>query len=158
MAAQVDKFYPVQGTNKYMTVSFPITKAFRIDFGAQTVGTIECHTFPKGSMVLGFSARVVEAMESGGAATLQLGFTGKHMLSSALGSGAATLGLILSPMGFTSNTANACPPYVLTANDTFDSIIASTYCTAGKVDVFVTYIPLPINDLTTTEFKQVVST
>ena len=36
---QVDQYFPVQGVNKFRTVSFPITKAFAYDFGAFTSGT-----------------------------------------------------------------------------------------------------------------------
>ena len=128
---KVGKYYPVQGSNKFETVSFPITKAIAVDFGAQAAGTVALFTVPKGAICLGFSARITEAMESASAATVQIGFTGTDMLSSAHGSGAATLNTIISKP----NTS-LFAPYVLSANDTFDIIVASTACTAGKMDIF----------------------
>lgn len=153
-----DKFYPVQGTNKYQTVSFPITKAFRVDFGAGTTGTHAMETFPKGSIILGFCVRIEEAMEAAGSATVQFGFTGKTMLTSAHGSGTCTLNSILVPLGLSSNTASAPEPYILTADDTFDLIVGTTSLTAGKADIFVTYIPIPGESLDTDDFRQWVTT
>lgn len=151
MAGQeVMKYYPVQGTNKFQTVSFPITKAFHVDFGAgtTTLGTVTLQGFKKGSIILGFAARVVEAYESTGSGTFQLGFASTQMLSSAIASGVAVLNAVLRP----SSTA-ATTPLVLTANDTFDFIPGtSVTASAGKVDVYVTYIPMPDNNLTTGDF------
>ena len=154
----VDKFYPVQGSNKFQTVSFPITKAFRINCVGSTAGTHTCVSLDKGTIVLGFVARVAEAVESSGSATVQLGFTGVgHMLSTAHGSGAATLGTIITGNGgsaLSSKTYQAA--YCLTAADTFDFIVGaapiSTGSGAGKIDVFLTYIPIPVGDLDTSEF------
>ena len=148
----VDKYYPVQGVNKFQTVSFPMTKAFAVDFGAQSTGTYQTASFPKGAVILGFSARVTEAMETAGAGTLQLGFTGTQMLSSATGSAVAVLDAVLRP-----STTAVKVPLVLTADDTFDIIVGTTSCTAGKVDVFVTYIPLPVDDLSTSDFLSYVT-
>jgi len=94
----VDKYYPMQGTNKFQTVSFPITKAFSVDIGEDTAtGTHTLFTVPKGSVVLGFIGRVTEALESTAAATVQIGFTGVGgMLSTAHGSGAFTVGTFRS--------------------------------------------------------------
>lgn len=149
---KVDKFYPVQGTNKFETVSFPITKAMAVDFGAQAAGTVALFAVPKGAQVLGFTARITEAMESASAATVQIGFTGSDMLSTAHGSGAAVLNTIIAPPS--TSTYN---PYFLTAADTFDIIVASTACTAGKMDIFLTYIPIPNVDLSTSDFMSVVT-
>jgi hypothetical protein len=166
--ANVDKFYPVQGSSKFQTVSFPITKAFSIDFGAQTTAanaTAAIYTFPKGSMILGFVARVREALQTGGAGTVQLGFTGTPILSSAHASGGAGLNVIISPMyamgsSQLSSLTNqgSYTPMVLKADDTFDCILGTTGPSAGKVDVFVTYIPSPLEDLSTSDFLSVVTT
>jgi hypothetical protein len=153
-----DKFYPVQGSNRFQTSSFPITKAFRINCAGSTVGTHTCFSVPKGSKILGFSARVAEAVESSGAATVQLGFTGVgSVLSTAHGSGAATLGTIItgnSNSALSSKTAQMI--YIPIADETFDFIVGtapiSTGSGAGKIDVFLTYIPLPTEDLSTAEF------
>jgi hypothetical protein len=157
---QVDKYHPVQGTNKFQTVSFPITKAVAVDFGAQTTAnaTVNLCTIPKGSVVLGFAVRITETLASTNAATVQFGFTGKPMLSTALGSGVAVAGYIAHPLGFTSNTAAACPPYVLTADDTFDIILAVDPPSAGKADCFITYVPIPTGDINTADFKSVICT
>jgi len=154
MALQnVGKYYPVQGTNRFQTVSFPITRAFRIDFGAGTTGTRQTEVFPKGATVYGFAARVVEAVETAGAGTVQLGFSGTDALSSALTSGQLTLDTIVGP-----STTSDVLPIVLGAADTFDVILGTTDATAGKVDVFVTYTPIPIVDLSTSDFRQWVTT
>ena len=153
----VDKYYPVQGSNKFQTVAFPVTKAFRINCVGSTAGTHTCVSLPKGSIVLGFVARVAEALESTGA-TVQLGFTGVgHMLSTAHASGTATLGTIITGnagSALSSKTYQAA--YCLTAADTFDFIVGSQAITtgsgAGKIDVFLTYIPVPVGDLDTSEF------
>ena len=153
----VDKLYPVQGSNKFQTVSFPITKAFRINLAGSTVGTRTLFRVPKGSLVLGFVGRVSEAMESSGA-TVQIGFTGVgSMLSTAHASGAATLGTIITGNANSALSSKAAQMvYPLTADDTFDCIIGTGDITtgngAGKIDVFLTYIPAPVDDLSTSEF------
>lgn len=149
----VDKYYPVQGTNKFETVSYPMTKAFAVDFGAMTTGTATLYSFPKGAVILGFAARVTEAMEAAGAATLQIGFTGTAMLSSVHASATATLNTIIAP-----STTMVLLPLTLTADDTFDIIIGTTSLTAGKIDIFVTYVPIPIEDLSTSDFLSYVTT
>lgn len=151
----VDKYYPVQGVNKFQTVSFPITKAFVIDAAAATTGTHTLFTLPKGSRVSGWTARVSESVETLGAGTVQMGLTGVGaMLSTVMASGAMTAGTVLgvsSNTVLTSNTSYQIP-VVLTANDTFDFIVATTGLSAGQIDVFLTYTPLPVDDLTTSEF------
>ncbi len=152
---KVAKHYPVQGSNKFETISFPITKAFAVDFGAQAVGTVALFTVPKGAICIGISARVTEAMESAfdtGVATVQLGFTGTQCLTSAYGSGAATLGLVLQ------HSSTAMLPVALAANDTFDCIIASSDCGAGKAEVYLTYIPVPDGEnVSTSDFPSYVT-
>lgn len=157
-----DKFYPVQGSNKFETVSFPITKALHVDYGAQTTAnaTVALHTFPKGSVVLGFVVRVTETLASTAAATVQFGFTGKPMLTSAIGSGVAIAGAVLCPIGYSSriSSANSVEAYCLNADDTFDLILAVDPPSAGQADVFVTYVPLPAEGLSTSDFKSITTT
>lgn len=145
----VDKYYPVQGTNKFQTVSFPITKAFHVDLKSSTgATTYALFTVPKGAMVLGFVAKVTEAMEATAAATLQLGFTGTDMLSTAHASATAVLGTIIAPP----NTS-LFKPYVLSADDSFDVIIGTAKISAGgEFDCFLTYIPIPQDPLSTVNF------
>lgn len=151
----VGKYYPVQGSNKFQTVSFPITKAVAIDFGAQsTSSTYGAFTIPKGSLILGFTARVQEAYDSGAkAGTFQLGITGTGMLTSALSSGTATaVGAIVGP-----SSTMVLNPIWLKTDDTFDVIIGTSGgATAGKVDVYITYVPIPQAALSTSEFLSVV--
>jgi len=113
-------------------------KQFSIDFGIQEANTATTETFNKGDMILGFSAVVTEAMLSGGSATIQLGFTGTTMLSAAVAKATAVADYPIGP----DHSADAAP-YVLVANDTFDSIVGSATATAGKVDVTVWYIAAP---------------
>jgi len=113
-------------------------KQFSIDFGIQEANTATTETFLKGDMILGFSAVVTEAMTSGGSATIQLGFTGTTMLSAAVGKATAVADYPIGP----DHSADAAP-YVLVANDTFDSIVGTATATAGKVDVTVWYIAAP---------------
>jgi len=158
---QVDKYFPVQGVNKFQTVSFPIMKAIAVDFGAQTTAnaTVALCTVPKGSIVLGFSVKITETLASTAAATIQFGFTGQPMLSSALGSGVAVAGYIAAPLGFTSNTAlGNCAPYVCQADETFDLILAVDKPSAGKADVFLAYMPIPTGDIDTANFLSIVCT
>jgi hypothetical protein len=116
--------------------------------------TYTLFTVPKGSVVLGFTGRVSAAVESTNAATVQIGFTGVGgMLSTAHASGAATLGTIITGNSNSAlSSATYQLPYVLTANDTFDLIVGGNRANAGKIDVFLTYIPVPVDDLSTDEF------
>lgn len=155
------KYYPVQGSNKFQTVSFPITKAFAVDFGVVATGTATktLVSFPKGSQILGFACRITEAMESSNAATIQFGFS-SLMVSSAHGSATATVGTIIAPHSPTSGTVVSYEPVVLTADDTFDLIVGGNKIDtggAGKADCFVTYVPLPQEALTTAEFLSIVT-
>lgn len=111
---------------------------FKIDFGAQGIGTATTEVFNKGDMIIGFSAVVTEAVTSSGSATIQLGFTGTTMLSAAVAKGTAVADYPIGP----DNSADAAP-YVLVANDTFDSIVGTAAATAGKVDITVWYIAAP---------------
>lgn len=146
----VDKYYPVQGTNKFQTVSFPMTKAFKVDFGGgSTSAAASVLTFPKGAMILGFQARITEAYVSTGSGTFQLGFSGTALLTSAITSSVAVVGAVVGPGESTAGTG----PLILAADDTFD-VIWGTSGTAdsGKADVFVTYVPIPSNALSSDEF------
>lgn len=147
--SNVDKYYPVQGTNKFQTVSFPITKAFKIDMSAgATAATHALCDVPKGAIVLGFAARVVESATSDGSATVRLGFTGvAGQLTAATAVASVTAGTVM--------VASAPVTYTLTANDTFDLTVGTAALTGGVIDVFLTYIPAPANDLSSTDFLTV---
>jgi len=170
---KVNKYYPVQGVNAFQTVSFPITKAFAVDFGVMTSGTATkaLASFPKGAQILSFSVRVTEALETGGAGTIKFGFTATPMLTSAAVSTDMALGAILGPMfamGVSSQVSSltaaaAYTPIVLKAEDTFDITTGTTAPGAatggaGKADIFVTYVPIPTADLTTANFLSYIVT
>lgn len=158
----LDKYFPVQGSNKFQTVSFPITKAFAVDFGAQSTAnaTVQLATFPKGSIILGFAVRVTETLASTSAATVQFGFTGVGgMLSTAHGSAACTAGTIITGNANSALSSKTYQlAYALTADDTFDIILAIDPPSAGKADCFVTYIPLPSEAIDTANFLSIVCT
>jgi len=168
-----NKYFPIQGIELFETVSFPITKAFHVDFGAMTTGTgtAAIAQFPKGAQVLSFPVRIVEAMNTGGAGTVKFGFTATPMLTSAAVSTDASLNSILGPMyamGVSSlvsslTAVSAYTPIVLKANDTFDITVATTApgattAGAGKADCYVTYVPIPYGTITTSDFLSVVVT
>jgi hypothetical protein len=153
-----DKYYPVQGVNKFQTVSFPITKAFAIDFGAQSsCRTATLFSVPKGSVILGFSYKITEAFETTATSSpvgFTVGFTGTEVLSSIIASGTAVLGYV----GGMSTTA-VTVPITLLADDTFDITTGTSgAATAGKMDVYLSYIPSPHEDLSTAEFLSYVTT
>ena len=148
----VNKIYPVQGSNKWESVGLPIVKAFRIDAGVQGAGTAACLTFNKGDMILGFQAVVTEAVTSGGSATVQLGFTGKTMLSAATGKATLVADYPLGP-----DESSDAAVYVLAADDTFDCIVATATLTAGKFDVYVTYVPNQVGDSLGSEYEEFVT-
>lgn len=156
-SSTVSKFYPVQGSNKFETVSFPITKAFAVDMGAGTSKTNKLFAFPKGSIILGFAAKITEAVDLASAtATFQLGFVGTQMLSSKHTTGKAALDVWIGP----SSTAVKIP-LVLSTNVTSSytfQVVASDSFTAGKADVYVTYIPHPHGTLSTADFLSYVTT
>ena len=134
---------PQYGQNKADTAldnvaSALLKRQFSIDFGIQEANTATTETFSKGDMILGFSAVVTEAMLSGGSASIQLGFAGTTMLSAAVAKATAVADYPIGP----DHSADAAP-YVLVADDTFDSTVATATATAGKVDVTVWYIAAP---------------
>ena len=166
---QVDKYHPVQGVNKFQTVSFPITKAVAVDFGAQTTAnaTVELCTIPKGSIVLGISVRITETLASTNAATIQFGFTGTPMLTAALTSAStdAAAGQVhgaIYAMGSSLASSGTAwvsyTPMQLRADDTFDCILATDPPSAGKADCYITYIPVPSGDIDTANFLSIVCT
>lgn len=150
------KFYPVQGSNKFQTVNFPVTSAFRVNFATQVAGTHVVRYFPAGSIILGFYGKVVEAMETASAGTVTLGFT-SLMVTSAHASGTATVGTIFAPHWPTSGTAVSNEVITLTANTAFNCIVATNTCTAGKIDMFVTWLPPIAEELSTDEFAEYVT-
>ena len=158
----MDKYYPVQGSNKFMTVSFPCTRAIAVDYGAQSTSnaSVALTTFAKGTCILGFAVRFTETLVSTSAATVQFGFTATQLLTSALGSGAAVAGSIMGPIGgsHASSVHAFAEPCVLTADDTFDLILATDKPSAGKADIFIHYIPIPTEDISTAVFKSIVTT
>lgn len=142
--------YPYDGLQTLGTYNVPLVKAIRVDAGAQTTGTDAILQFHKGDVILGFVARFTEAVTSAGAATLQLGFTGKTMLSTAAAKATLVVGYPLGP----DESADAAV-YVLPADDTFDSIVGTADLTAGKFDLFVIYLPAITEDLSTDVFEKV---
>ena len=113
-------------------------KQFDIDFGAQGTGTDTTETFSKGDMILGFSAVVTEAMTSSSGSSIKLGFTGTSMISAAVAKADAVVDYPIGP-----DNASDAAPLLLTADDTFDSTVATTAATAGKVNVTVWYLEAP---------------
>ena len=65
-----------------------------------------------------------------------------------------TLGTYIGPAA--TNEDNL--PLLLTSDDTFDAINGTTGMSAGKVDVYVSYIPLPKDALDTNVFHVYVTT
>lgn len=122
------------------------TKKFRIDAGVQVAGTATTESFKAGTIVLGFSARVTEAVTSAGSATVALGFTGTFMISDVLAK--ATL---VDDYRFGANCDGTeyFAPYHITTADTFDCIVAVATLTAGKFDVEVFYIEALEEELST---------
>jgi len=137
-----EKIYPYSGMRKFGTWNVPVVDAFRIDAGAQAIGTAACKMYHKGDNILGFMVRVTEAVTSSGSATLQLGFTGASQLSAAVLKTTLVDGYQFGPVDKGA--------YMLTADDTFDSKVAVAALTAGKVDVYVIYIPAITEDLPST--------
>jgi len=156
MFAKPGKYYPVQGTNKFETVSFPITKAFRINLAGSTVGSNALFYLPAGTVVLGFYGKMVEALASSSVATFQIGFTGvTGMLTAATGSTTATVNAIITTANSTDSSFVHRETYILTAQDSFDCIIATdpiSTAGTGKIDVFLTYVPGITEAITTSEF------
>ena len=139
------KQYPVQGKNEFGTYGFVMVDSFRVDAGLHAhTETQETRIYKKGDIILGFRAKVTEAFTSGGSATLQLGFTGKTMLSE------ATIALTsidaIGDLVVPDESADAAV-YVLTADDSFDTIVGTAAFTAGKLDIDVIYLPAAKQDL-----------
>ena len=134
--------------NEFPTTMPPCTLDFRLDVGVQAAGTATLATIPKGSVVYGFRAVVTETVTSAGAATVQLGFTGKTMLSAATAKATLVEGYVLGP----DESADAAV-YVLGDSDTFDSIVATATLTAGKFDVTIFYHP-PRSEAFDSSFKE----
>lgn len=137
------KFYFNQGSNKYESSGVVCVKSFKIDAGVQAAGTAACKGFKAGDVILGFRAKVTEAVV-GTTSTLQLGFSSTTMLSAAIAEATLVAGYNFGP----DHTADASP-YCLTADDTFDSIVGVNTLTAGKIDVDVIYLPAENEELGT---------
>ena len=148
------KYYPMQGSRAFETTSMPIVETFRISASANTAAaTTVGPYFPIGSMSLGFVGRVTTAFTSTGSATLTIGFLGTSQLSADVAKTSIdAIGDIVGP------TATESPrPLVLTADDSFDIVVGTTYFSAGNMDVHVTYVPPP-DGLAGTIFKQYAAT
>ena len=144
----------MQGSRRFESSSFPIVKSFRIDAGAQITGTATTAQFNMGDMILGFQAKVTEAVVGSGASML-LGFTGQRMISGR--TAITSLDAIGDVLGPSVTAAGEAGPYVLTADDTFDCTVSSTTLTAGKFDIHVCYVPAPNGDCDST-FKEYTTT
>ena len=144
MTQQITKHYPMQGSRRHETTSFPCVKTFRLTCtGIAADKTTTLHQFEKGSMVLGFQGKVTEVF--GATGTLQLGFTGKGMISTAIEMTTLTsVGVFMGP-----STTGAALTYVVEAvSDTFDVINVGYSVTAGgaatgALDIHVLYVPPP---------------
>jgi len=146
--------YPVQGKLEHKTTGFVKVASFRIDLGVHAhTETQTTKMFKKGDVILGFRAKVIEALTSTGSATLILGFSGTTMLSADTAKTALdAIGDILGP----DNSADAAA-LCLESDDTFDTTVGTAALTAGKVDIDVIYLPAARQDLGT-DFKEYVST
>jgi hypothetical protein len=130
--------YYLGGSQKLESTNAACVKSFRIDAGVQAAGTATTVTFPAGAMILGFQVVVTEAVSTGSSPTVQMGFTGTTMLSAAIAAATLVVGYTFGQ----DNSADAAP-LTLSADDTFDCIVAVATLTTGKFDVHVTYIPRP---------------
>lgn len=149
----VQRYFPMQGSKRFGTTSLSIVKSFRIDAGAQAATTATTETFHKGDMILGFQAKVTEAFASSDATSVQIGFTGKTMLSASTTKGSFVANYIIGA----DQSADAAV-YTLTADDTFDLTISATATlTAGKLDVHVLYVPAP-DGVCDSSFKEYTTT
>ncbi|MFC1535739.1 hypothetical protein ACFL4H_00065 [Candidatus Neomarinimicrobiota bacterium] len=134
--------YPIQGkSGKFETSGFVKSVGFRVDAGAQVAGTAELLNFKKGDVILGFRVKVTEDV-AGTSSTVQMGFTGKTMLSAAIAEATLVPGYCFGP----DESADAAV-YTLPADDTFDCIVAVATLTAGKFDVDVIYLPAEVLDM-----------
>jgi len=146
------KHYPANALIHYATTNMLIVKSFRIDAGAQVQGTATTRLFNKGDIIYAFRVEVTEDVE-GTSSTVQFGFTGNRMITAAV----AEATLVPNYVFGNQQTAGseACP-YLLTADDTFDCIVATGDLTAGKFDVDVVYAPAQ-NGALGSEFKEFVT-
>lgn len=149
-------------TTKFLAaVSLPITVAFKVSASAMTTQVKALYTVPAGATVFGFTAKVTEAFEGLGAATVAIGFTGTPMMSTVMASGALTLGKIVGPRAgsFYTSVANMCIPYILTTGaDTLDLACAATGLSGGRLDVYLTYTPISTGILSTASSGIVLTT
>ena len=143
----MDKVY-LGGKAQYASSVPPITLDFMVDASAATATTFTLVTLPKGAVVYGFRAVVTEAVV-GTTSTVQLGFTGKTMLSAATAEATLVEGYVLGP----DESADAAV-YTLAASDTFDCIVGTNTLTAGKFDVTIFYHPPRGEAFKNTEYKE----
>jgi len=140
------KYYPMQGSRAFATVTLPVTKSFRVNFENGTVtGVKTLAHFSAGSRILGFQCKVNTAFTSVGSLTIQAGFsvtTSGSMSSSAIGKATLVADYIFGP-----STTYVKAPQLLTSADDFDLDVGTTTVTTGQLDVHVTYIPPPDGDI-----------
>lgn len=146
------KFFPVQGVEKFETVSFPVTKAVKVDFSAATTGTYTVLSIPAQSIILAAAAHFTEGYESAGSGTIKLNISGTVISTTSLSSSVASLDAW-------------APFYTLASGGLIDSVTVpgkvqlvvetSGAASAGKADVFVTYLELPKESLGDTDFVSV---
>jgi len=152
------RFYNADGKagKKFQTTGFIRVDSFRLDVGVHAQDETQvARWYKKGDMILGFRARVTEIVESEGAGTLQLGFTGIRMLSAAIAlANMDAIGDLIGP-DLTNGAENG--PYLLPADDSFDVINATAAFTGGKFDVDVVLLPADPEDLGS-NFHEYVST
>lgn len=132
--ARVDRYFPIQGSNKWETVNFEMTKAIHVDVSAGTVATHDTFILPKNVIVTGIVCRVHTAT-AGGTVVATVGSTSTS--AHAAGSAAGAL------QGAIPTEANA----YLSSATAVQVTIGTAAMTAGKVDIYVSYIPYPLEDL-----------
>ena len=130
----------MQGSRRYETTNFPCVKTFRLTCTGMTANkTCTYQQFEKGSIILGFQAKVTQAFSATG--LLRLGFTSQPMYTTLTGydTDSLVVGYAIGP----SATGVGGSYTIIAASDTFDSISVSTAMTTGKMDIHVLYVPPP---------------
>ena len=124
----VQRYYPHQGSKRFETTSGAITKSFRIAATTQGQTTDTTETFPKGAMILGFQVKVTIDV-AGTSSTVQMGFTGTEMLSAAIAEATLVPGYVF---GAALGNDDSGGPLTLSADDTFDCIVATSETLSHK--------------------------
>ena len=122
-------YYPIQGANKFETVSFLMCTPISIDLSAATTaaGAQTIRNFPPGAMILGLYSKVTEALAGTGTVDLAVDALSLTVAAAApvgaydVDSGPAWTNQI-EPLTIQAQTANH---------------------TQGAIDVMVIWIPMP---------------